>query len=239
MVMRKVAKKKINGNVKTASQKAPAKVIQIRVQFDLMVSVGDSDERSFEEFRDDTIAALKDPDGTVAAKNVTTMSGYYLVNGKVCLPDDYDPKTQGFKPGAHPPLWAMSADEQKIAQRIEREKKLPEIARQPANLRTSKETTEYHELLKRDPEAAKQQRRSETRRVLEDLNENTEWGQQRKAALDAEEIEDVEDIEEVEDIEDEWDEDDVFDEDAADEVVNNSSGSVLARLRAAKVKSNK
>jgi len=243
MAVRKVAKKspvkKANGVKKTA----PAKVVQVRVQFDIMVSVGEADERSFEEFRDDAVTALKE---NVGAKNVTTLSGYYLVNGRVCLPGDYDPKTRGFKPGARPPLWAMSADESKIAQRIEREKKLPEIARQPANLRTSKETDEYHALLKKDPEAAKEHRRNETKKVLDDLRENTDWGKRQSEIEDIEDEDDIEDVEEfeddeaeeeVEEIEDEWDEeDDVFDEETADDVVTTSSVSVLARLRAAKAK---
>lgn len=32
--------------------------------------------------------------------------GYYILDGKVCLPGDYDPKTGTFKPGAVPPSWA-------------------------------------------------------------------------------------------------------------------------------------
>ena len=157
-------------------------------------------------------------------------TGYYLVNGRVCLPDDYDPATRDFKPGTHPPLWAMSPDEQKIVQRIDREKSRPEIARQPQHLRTSTETDEYHELLKRDPEAAAEHRRNEVRKSLE--------GIERRSQI-VEEIEDVDDDiedfeDEIEDIEEEWEEGEEFDEDAADEVVAASSVSVLARLRAKK-----
>ncbi|WP_344543079.1 hypothetical protein [Streptomyces levis] len=244
--------KKINGTGKSMKatpkqeqRKKPAKVVMVRVQMDIMVSVGQDDDRSFEEFRDDAVEQtkdfLKDQDGPVAAKNATVMStsGYYLVDGRVCLPDDYDPKTRNFKPGAHPPLWAMGPDEQKIVQRIEREKNRPALARQPQNLRTSTETDEYHELLRKDPEAAKEHRKNETKRVLDDLRENTDWGKRRtelEEVEDVEDIDDFEDEEDVEDIEDEWDEDDVFDEEAADEVVNSSSSSVLARLRAKKAR---
>lgn len=68
----------------------------------LMVSVGGDDlDRSYEEFVADIKRAL---DGV--AKSATETGGYYIVNGKVCLPGDYDPGTRGFKPGAAPPQWA-------------------------------------------------------------------------------------------------------------------------------------
>lgn len=68
----------------------------------LMVSVGGDDvDRSYEEFVIDIKRAL---DGV--AKSATETGGYYIVNGKVCLPGDYDPGTRGFKPGATPPQWA-------------------------------------------------------------------------------------------------------------------------------------
>jgi len=38
--------------------------------------------------------------------NVVMMSGHYLVDGKVCRPQDYDPETQDFLPGRTPPPWA-------------------------------------------------------------------------------------------------------------------------------------
>lgn len=71
----------------------------------LMVSVGGEDAaRSYEDFvRDAKLALLGDQRGV---KAVTETGGYYIVNGRVCLPQDYDPATRDFKPGATPPQWA-------------------------------------------------------------------------------------------------------------------------------------
>lgn len=71
----------------------------------LMVSVGKEDAgRSYEDFvRDVKLALLADGHGV---KAVTETGGYYIINGRVCMPADYDPGTHDFKPGAEPPQWA-------------------------------------------------------------------------------------------------------------------------------------
>lgn len=77
--------------------KIHAKVLQFTV------SVGTEDrDRSIEDFIAFVEKRLKVP----GVKRVTKMSGYYILDGKVCLPDDYDHKTGTFKPGAVPPPWA-------------------------------------------------------------------------------------------------------------------------------------
>jgi len=70
----------------------------------LMVSIGATDrERLIEDFE----AAIVEAINTVDEKIRVTKAGtYYILDGKVCLPDDYDVKTQNFKPGAKPPQWA-------------------------------------------------------------------------------------------------------------------------------------
>lgn len=245
-----MATRKVTRKVKTVAKPEPVKpksvvgkTVELKVEITIWVDAGADDGRSIEQFRDDVKQALTDPDGVVRAKRVTNTGGYYLVNGKVCLPDDYDPKTRGFKPGAHPPLWAMSADERAIQARIEKEKSLPALARNPEGLRTSKETDDFHKL------DAKERRIAETKRVLDDLHENSEWGKRKKAEEeerarlakeqeegdefefdDEEEPWDDEDEPEEED-EFEWDEDEVMDEDLADEAIEEQTSSVLAKLR--------
>lgn len=45
-------------------------------------------------------------------KNFVTSAGYYIIDGKVCMPQDYDPMTRNRKPGTFPPLWAGGPNEQ-------------------------------------------------------------------------------------------------------------------------------
>lgn len=75
-------------------------------QITILVSVGTEDrERSHEKFVEDVLKAIKSS-RTANVKRATAVSGYYILDGKVCLPSDYDPETQNFKPGATPPAWA-------------------------------------------------------------------------------------------------------------------------------------
>lgn len=70
----------------------------------LMVSVGGDDAgRSYEQFVADIKRAVV---AGGVAKAATETGGYYIVNGKVCLPGDYDPTAKDFKDGAAPPSWA-------------------------------------------------------------------------------------------------------------------------------------
>lgn len=175
----------------------PNKQVHIEVKLSLIISVGREDTRSIEQLREDVKNAVlaKEP-----AARVTNTGGYYLVNGKVCLPDDYDPVTRDFKPGRHAPLWAMSSDERDILARIEREKKLPMMARQPQNLRTSKEADRFN---------ASQQKPRSTKDALADFHENTEAGRRRAAEKQPQddgflddEFEDVTDLLDLDDLDD-------------------------------------
>lgn len=168
VVARKVAAKKTVKKV-APKREHPAKNVEVKVEVTIMVALGTGDPRSIEQVREDIKDDLKN--GKTQAKLVTNLGGYYLVDGRVCLPDDYDPKTRGFKPGAHPPLWAMAPDEREVLKRIEREKSLPAMARQPQNLRTTQETDALHQ---------KEKRIAKTKAALDDLYDNTEWGQQKK-----------------------------------------------------------
>lgn len=77
-----------------------AKVVRIEV------SIGkDDDDRTIEQFIAAIRYMLTEP-AEVAAHNVTLHGGYYLIDGHVCLPEDYDPATKDRKPGTYPPEWA-------------------------------------------------------------------------------------------------------------------------------------
>lgn len=83
----------------TTERRAPSKILTV------MVSIGQEDaDRSIEELEAQVRTTLSG--GKVNAKMVTVTTAYYLVDGKVCLPRDYDPGTRGFRPGAFPPPWA-------------------------------------------------------------------------------------------------------------------------------------
>lgn len=86
----------------TDSPKIHAKHVDIQVNW--MVSVGTEDrERSIEDFVQDIEKAIQEVAG---AKRVLVQRPYYILDGKVCLVEDYDPATQNFKEGATPPPWA-------------------------------------------------------------------------------------------------------------------------------------
>lgn len=120
----------------------PAKMIakSANLSLKIIVSSGTHDrDRTYEEYIRDITAALK----AIGVDYVTPAGGYYIVDGKVCLPEDYDSETQNRKPGTHPPLWAMTdadREQAKILERIEQQKSYPALSRQPPNLRTSAET---------------------------------------------------------------------------------------------------
>jgi hypothetical protein len=69
----------------------------------LMITVGTEDrERSLEQFEQDVREALE----AANVKGVTKSNAYYILDGKVCLPESYSTEEQDFLPGATPPAWA-------------------------------------------------------------------------------------------------------------------------------------
>lgn len=83
------------------------------------ISVGaDDDMHTLEEFETAVRSALakeKDDDrGWFTYHNLTSMGGYYLIDGKVCRAVDYDPATKNRKPGTFPPQWAGGPDPKKV-----------------------------------------------------------------------------------------------------------------------------
>ncbi len=70
----------------------------------LVITAGTEDrDQSIEDLLEAVRSAVAEVPGV---KRIVTVGQYYILDGKVCLPDDYDPATQGFKPGATPPPWA-------------------------------------------------------------------------------------------------------------------------------------
>lgn len=95
------------------TSKGPAK--QVSKVVNLIISIDDSDRgRSWEKFVEDIKRQTKavgppyidDDNNRIPGPHVTITGGYYILDGKVCKPEDYDPKKQRFKPGATPPPWA-------------------------------------------------------------------------------------------------------------------------------------
>lgn len=83
----------------------------LRVEVSIGKEYGE-DERTIEEFE----AAVKEAlfhNPEVGAHNVCTQGAYYIIDGKVCMPKDYDPATKNRKPGTFPPMWAGGPDPKK------------------------------------------------------------------------------------------------------------------------------
>lgn len=89
-------------------QKQHAKVLRFEI------SIGaEDDSRTLEEFEADIREALVNGMRGEPVHNVTLQGGYYIIDGKVCLPTDYDPATKNRKPGTFPPVWAGGPDPKK------------------------------------------------------------------------------------------------------------------------------
>lgn len=84
-------------------EKQHAKVLRFEI------SVGkDDDDRTIEDFEKAIRDALASDE--VNAHNVTYQGGYYIIDGKVCLVQDYDHASKNRKPGTYPPPWAGGPD---------------------------------------------------------------------------------------------------------------------------------
>jgi hypothetical protein len=121
---------------------------QVEIQMRFLASFGDNHRG---ELYADALERIKKlikeewpdtPDGR--GVNFTSVGGYYLVDGKVCLVQDFDPEAMDRKPGTLPPSWASQGDEKKEAILVERNAAQAQVAnqlgRQPEKLLTSKET---------------------------------------------------------------------------------------------------
>jgi hypothetical protein len=128
------------------SGKQVQKSASLEVTVKFIASIGNGDrERSYEGW----IQVIRDAVGAVAGQEggltrFTPTGGYYIVNGRVCLPEDFDPETKDFKPGTRSPLWASTEPEKRqweILERIERDNAKPNtLARNEPRLLTLEET---------------------------------------------------------------------------------------------------
>lgn len=85
----------------------------------LIVSIGTDDrDRTIEKMTDELKTAIS----KLGFKNVNVMSSYYILDGKVCRPEDYDEATQNFKPGTAPPPWAGGPTINTTLERVGQEK---------------------------------------------------------------------------------------------------------------------
>lgn len=90
---------------KKETPKGPAK--RISKVLSLHISIGDSDrDRDMEEFLKDIEKRLGVVPYGQDGVHLTQMGSYYLLDGLVCLPHDFDSKAKTFKEGATPPSWA-------------------------------------------------------------------------------------------------------------------------------------
>jgi hypothetical protein len=90
------------------------------------ISVGkDDDGKTLEQFEEDLREALAyardhgasvytDASRSLNFHNLTTQGAYYIIDGKVCLPKDYNPATKNRKPGTFAPMWAGGPDPKKV-----------------------------------------------------------------------------------------------------------------------------
>lgn len=114
---------------------------QIQAQVRFIVSNGD---KYREESIEDLIEAFRQfTKERWPGANFTPVGSYYLVDGKVCRPEDFDRKTMDRKPGTFPPSWSLQGEDKKesiLAERnAEQEKNPNKLAHQPKKLLTSKE----------------------------------------------------------------------------------------------------
>ena len=73
----------------------------------IQISIGDSDrDRTVEEFIAEINKRLKPVPYGKDGIHASVMSGYYIVDGKVCMPSDFDEKKKNFRDKAVPPSWA-------------------------------------------------------------------------------------------------------------------------------------
>lgn len=138
----KLVRTKKGAEDKSDIGKPVQKVIQARIDF--MVSNNNGDRaNSFEKVRDRIREMIL---AEYPTAQFTPTGGYYLIDGKVCRPQDFDSETMDRKPDTFPPLWSLTAEEQA---EVKRQQRILEdaargntLSRQPPNLRTSKELDE-------------------------------------------------------------------------------------------------
>lgn len=180
----------------------------------LVISIGTGDRaRTIEKF----IADLEKKIGAVPygedGIHMTRTSTYYILDGKVCLPDDYDPKTQNFKPGAQPPTWAGGKDAKTLASTPQQE----QMQRDAKELSSDAFDKKY--------KIGKYRHIGDPERVITPEMQKRAREDAVKARLKKEE----EELAEFD-----WDMDDVEDEEALGKIADESASELAAKLKTKK-----
>lgn len=199
--------KKVTAVKKSTPKEPPApKVEPVKQHAKVLVfmfSVGNDDrKRNLAQFEADIKKGLEN----LKANHITRTGGYYIIDGKVCLEQDYDEKTENYKPGKSAPPWA-GGEMGNTA--VERATGGEQKGTQPVKMRTPAE-------------------------ALDDLHKNTEWGRKKAAELEAraaasarsQEDDDVEEFE--------WDADDVTDSAKLEKVADDNTAAAIKRLKSGK-----
>lgn len=97
--------KSLNREVLDFKKTKPAEKISKVLSVHISIGNDDSD-RSWEDFLEDVKKKIGATPYGQPGIHLSTMGGYYILDGVVCLPGDFDPKTRTFKPGKFPPPWA-------------------------------------------------------------------------------------------------------------------------------------
>jgi hypothetical protein len=130
------------------------KSAHLEIKMGMIVSNGN-------KYRDETIEEFIEALRSFAKErwpncNFTSVGSYYIIDGKVCRPEDFDRETMDRKPGTFPPSWSVQGDDKKDAllseRNAEQAKNPNKLAHQPENLLTSKE---MDALKKMEPPATK------------------------------------------------------------------------------------
>jgi hypothetical protein len=202
----------IGGAVPKGPAKRVAKVVN------LMISIGDDDrDRTVEEFIDfikKSVGAIEAP-FVVKGKpkpgvKVSLAGGHYILDGKVCLPEDYDPKKHQFKKGATPPVWAggpKQGNRSISAQQRQMDYDLK-------NLTPDEYDKKYH--------IGKYAPKPDMSKII-----TPEMQAKRLSELKAEKLRKEE--EELEEFE--WDEDDISDDKKLGKVADKSASDAVARMK--------
>ena len=142
--------------------------------------------------------------------HVALTGGYYIVDGKVCLPDDYDPKRENFKTGSHPPVWAGG----------------PKTAAAPKIGAAQKQMDWDLENLSSDEYDRKYQLGKYAPKSESAAEHDARMRRERAAKAAAAAAREEEELEEFE-----WDEDDVNDDEKLGKVADESASAAVKKMK--------
>jgi hypothetical protein len=202
--------------------KTQAKAQRIAKVVNLIVSVGDDDRaRDFEKFLADikkSLGAVEPPfidkktGKRLPGTHVAMTGGYYILDGKVCLPEDYDRRKQTFRTGAYPPPWAGGPKHSTVKVGIAQKQMDWDLE----NLSSDEYDKKYRIGKYAPPQESEQEHRERMRR-------------QRAEAKKQRELQEEAELEEFE-----WDEDDLADDKKLGAAADESASAAIKKLKSGK-----